>query len=89
LRELSAKGDDPERVKAIVDIEGFRADLERAAPQSDRREGGRPPYDDILVFKVLIVQPSPSLSDERTEYLIRDRLSLTACRSCVSSGLSK
>ena len=53
----------------------FRADLERAVPRSDRSKGGRPPFDHVLMFKVLILQSSHSLSDERTEYLIRDRLS--------------
>jgi transposase, IS5 family len=60
-------------MKAIVDFEMFRADLERAVPRSDR--GGRPPYDHVLMFRVLILQSSHSLSDERTEYLIKDRLS--------------
>ena len=36
LKELSAKGDDLERLNAIVDFEMFRADLERAVPRSDR-----------------------------------------------------
>jgi hypothetical protein len=31
--------------------------------------------DHVLMFKVLVLQASYSLSDERTEYLIRDRLS--------------
>jgi IS5 family transposase len=75
LEELSAKGDDLERLKGIVDFEIFRADLERAAPRADRSKGGRPPYDHVLMFKVLILQSSHSLSDERTEYLIKDRLS--------------
>jgi IS5 family transposase len=75
LRDLSAKGDDLERLNQIVDFEAFRADLERAAPRSDRSKGGRPPYDHLLMFKVLILQASHSLSDERTEYLIKDRLS--------------
>jgi len=75
LKELSAKGDDLERMKAIVDFEMFRADLERAVPRSDRARGGRPPYDHVLMFRVLILQSSHSLSDERTEYLIKDRLS--------------
>ena len=44
-------------------------------PRSDRSKGGRPPYDHVLMFKVLILQASHSLSDERTEYLIKDRLS--------------
>ena len=75
LKALSAKGDDLERLKGIVDFEIFRGDLERAVPRSDRAKGGRPPYDHVLMFKVLILQSSHSLSDERTEYLIKDRLS--------------
>ena len=75
LKALSAKGDDLERLKGIVDFEIFRGDLERAAPRADRAKGGRPPYDHVLMFKVLILQSSHSLSDERTEYLIKDRLS--------------
>ena len=35
LRELSAKGDDLERIAALVDFAVFRAELERAAPRSD------------------------------------------------------
>jgi IS5 family transposase len=49
--------------------------LQRAAPRSDRSKGGQLPYDHILMFKVLILQANHSLSDERTEYLIKDRLS--------------
>jgi len=75
LRELSAKGDDLERLNAIVDFELFRPDLERAVPRSDGSRGGRPPFDHVLMFKILILQASHSLSDERTEYLIKDRLS--------------
>ena len=75
LKELSAKGDALERLNAIVDFEMFRPDLERAVPRSERSKGGRPPYDHVLMFRVLILQSSHSLSDERTEYLIKDRLS--------------
>jgi IS5 family transposase len=75
LKELSAKGDELVRLNAVVDFELFRADLERAVPRSDRAKGGRPAFDHVLMFRVLILQTSHSLSDERTEYLIRDRLS--------------
>ena len=75
LRELSAKGDELERLKTLVDFELFRGDLERAVPRSDRSRGGRPAFDHVLMFKTLILQASHSLSDERTEYLIKDRLS--------------
>jgi len=42
LRELSAKGDELERLNALVDFELFRGDLERAVPRSDRSRGSRP-----------------------------------------------
>jgi IS5 family transposase len=75
LAELSAKGDDLERVKSLVDFEIFRPALEDAVPRADRSKGGRPPFDHVLMFKVLILQAMHSLSDERCEYLIKDRLS--------------
>ncbi len=75
LKDLSAKGDDLERLNGIVDFEVFRPDLARAVPRSDGLKGGRPPFDHVFMFKVLILQASHGLSDERTEYLIKDRLS--------------
>ena len=65
LKDLSAKGDALERLKAIVDFELFRPDLMRAVPRSDGSKGGRPPFDLVFMFKVLILQASHSLSDER------------------------
>jgi IS5 family transposase len=75
LKELSAKGDALERLSAIVDFEAFRPDLARAVPRSDGSKGGRPAFDHVLMWKILILQASHSLSDERTEFLIKDRLS--------------
>jgi len=53
-----------------VDFEEFRPDLERALAYS----GGQPPIDPVLMFKVLAIQTINTLSDERTEYPINDRL---------------
>jgi len=75
LAALSAKGDDLERVKGLVDFEMFRPDLEAAVRRGDRSKGGRPPFDQVLMFKILILQAMHALSDERCEYLIKDRLS--------------
>ena len=75
LKELSAKGDTLERLNGLVEFELFRPDLERAVPRADRSRGGRPPFDHVLMFRVLILQASHSLSDERAEFLIKDRLS--------------
>jgi hypothetical protein len=35
-------------------------------PRADRSKGGRPPFDHVLMFKVLILQTQNNLSDERT-----------------------
>jgi transposase, IS5 family len=38
----------------VVDFEVFGGDLEAALSRSDRVRGGRPPYDPVLMFKVLV-----------------------------------
>ena len=65
LADLSAKGDNLERVKALVEFEMFRPALEAAVPRADRLKGGRPAFDHVLMFKVLILQAMHSLSGKR------------------------
>lgn len=72
---LSASGDPLERLAAVVEFELFRAELDAALDRSDRAKGGRPPYDAVLMLKVLVLQTLYGLSDDQTEYQIRDRLS--------------
>ena len=75
LQALSAAGDPLERLAAVVDFEGFGSDLMAALSRSDRAKGGRPPYDPVLMFKVLVLQTLYTLSDDQTEYQLKDRLS--------------
>jgi len=75
LAWLSAAGDPLERLAKVVDFELFRSELEVALARSDRSKGGRPPYDAVLMFKVLVLQTLYTLSDEAAEYQVRDRLS--------------
>ena len=51
------------------------ASSRRRSSRSDRARGGRPPYDAVLMFKVLVLQTLYTLSDDQTEYQLRDRLS--------------
>lgn len=75
LRRLSDLGDQLEAYAGAVDFEMFRRDLDRALGYSDGAKGGRPPYDPVLMFKILIIQAQNNLSDDRAEFLISDRLS--------------
>jgi hypothetical protein len=72
---LSAAGDPLERLASVVDFEVFRGPLIAALRRSDRGKGGRPPFDPVMMFKILVLQALYSLSDEATEFQIKDRLS--------------
>ena len=75
LERLSKDGDPLEVLDATVDFEYFRGWLVEGLGYSDGRKGGRPPFDPVSMFKVLIVQAQHNLSDARMEFMIRDRLS--------------
>jgi len=64
-----------ERINKFVAWETFRPLLDAALNRSTGEKGGRPPYDAVLMFKVLVLQALYNLSDEQTEYQILDRLS--------------
>ena len=75
LKRLSDLGDQLEAFRLAVDFEMFRADLVSALAYGDGAQGGRPPFDPVMMFKILVIQASNNLSDERAEFLINDRLS--------------
>ena len=77
LKALSAAGDPLGRLAQVIDFEMFRDDLEAALSRSDRVRGGRPAYDAVLMFRVLVLQTLYTLSDDQTEYQLKDRLSFT------------
>lgn len=77
LSRLSKMGDSLERVNKIVDWEIFRPMIEPALKEARgtaKGPGGRPPFDCILMFKILFLQRLYNLSDDQTEYQINDRL---------------
>ena len=75
LKRVSDLGDPLELMAQIIDFEGFRPVLDKALARSDRSKGGRPPFDPVMMLKILILQALNDLSDERAEFLITDRLS--------------
>jgi len=75
LAALSRAGDPLEVVEETVDFDDFRGWLVEGLGYGDGSKGGRPPFDPVSMFKVLILQARHNLSDARMEFMIRDRLS--------------
>lgn len=74
FEKLSKLGDSLEKLN-IIDWEIFRPILNVAFRKERKGFGGRPPYDYLLLFKVLILQRLFNLSDDQAEYQINDRMS--------------
>lgn len=72
---LSRAGDPLEGLGTLIPWESFRKPLKKALRRKDNGLGGRPAFDDVLMFKVLVLQALYNLSDDQTEYQVRDRLS--------------
>jgi transposase, IS5 family len=80
---LDAKNDPLAALERLVPWEAFRPKLEaalagyglRRAAAERKSAAGRKPWDAVVVFKALVVQALYNLSDEQTEYQLRDRLS--------------
>jgi hypothetical protein len=53
LAPLSGLGVQLEGFARAVDFELFRPELEKALSYSDGSKGGRPPFDSVMVFKIL------------------------------------
>lgn len=75
LSKLSQLCDPLEKLAQDVDFELFRNKLEEVLSVDSHGKGGRPPYDYVLMFKILILQRYYNLSDEQVEYQINDRMS--------------
>lgn len=74
LERLSQLGDSLERLK-IIDFESFRPTLTDGLKKERKSQAGRPPFDSVMMFKVLVLQRLFNLSDDQTEYQITDRIS--------------
>jgi len=75
LDKLKRQGDPLLKLKDLIDWEFFRQIIESNLKEEAKGLGGRPAYDTILKFKMLILQRYYNISDEQLEYQVNDRLS--------------
>ena len=73
--KLEKQGDPLIKMKTIIDWEVFRPIFDESLKTEPKGPGGRPPYDSILKFKMLILQRLYNISDEQLEYQVNDRIS--------------
>lgn len=72
---LSRCQDPLETLQKAVNFEMFRPLLRKLRDRERKSLAGRKPYDEVLMFKVLVLQRLFNLSDHQIEFQIRDRLS--------------
>lgn len=73
--ELSKAGDPLVKLNELIPWEKFRTTLALALSKQKKSNAGRPPYDPVLMFKVLVLQSLYNVSDHQIEFQIRDRIS--------------
>ena len=64
-----------QKLNKVIDWEIFRTILESELLNKSKVKGGRPPFDKLLMFEILILQSYFNNSDDQTEFQIKDRLS--------------
>jgi IS5 family transposase len=75
LEQLAERSTALDQLNSTVDWESFRPVLEARMNYSDQSRGGRPPFDPVFMFKVIVLQKYYGLSEEDTEFQILDRFS--------------
>lgn len=75
VEKLIKLGDPLYKLSRGVNFENFRDLLQTGLSKLAKGAGGRPPYDYVMMFKVLILQRYFNLSDDQVEFQICDRIS--------------
>jgi transposase, IS5 family len=68
LKELSRLGDPLEKLNGAIDWNVFKPLVKKVFAKEAKGPGGRPPYEYIMMFKILILQRLYNISDAQTEY---------------------
>ena len=78
---LDVKDDPLVAIAAMIPWESLRPKLKaslitlRASDVARKSPAGRKPWDEVVIFKALVLQALYNLSDDQAEYQLRDRLS--------------
>ena len=72
---ISKLGDPLEVLGRAIPWEAFRPLLSKALHKLKKSNAGCKPYDSVFMFKILVLQSLNNLSDDKTEFMIKDRLS--------------
>lgn len=75
VERLSSTPTALDSLNEFIAWDDFRSHLRRVLPVQRADKGGRPSYDEVFLFKILILQRIHDLSEEATEMAIKDRLS--------------
>ncbi len=78
--QLDSKKDPLVRINAIIPWEIFRPRLKLVWREPERKRkspAGRKPWDEVVMFKAIVLCALYNLSDDQVEYQILDRLSFT------------
>lgn len=75
LAALSKHGDPLERLNATIKWKEFKTPIHNAFRKERKSNAGRPHYDYLMMFKILVLQELYNLSDNQMEYQILDRYS--------------
>jgi IS5 family transposase len=75
LAKLSKLGDQLEKLNRVMDWKIFEPLLKSVFVKDTKGAGGRPPYDYVMMFKILILQRIYNIADDQTEFQINDRMS--------------
>ena len=72
---LSKIGDPLEKLSVRIDFELFRPVLTEVFSNNNRTHNrGRPSWDYVQIFKILILQQWYNIADDQTEFMIKGRL---------------
>lgn len=75
LLRLTQLKDPLVKLDNCIDWEQFRPILDACSPSKEVNKGGRPGFDKVMMFKLLILQQLFGISDDSLEFQITDRFS--------------